>query len=92
MPVETIVPGTDGCSLPTFRSSRARSRPPTPHSPRRYGFRSATGSSAAALDRLRAAMIAHPENVAGHGQLVTNLMALNDGRIAAKGGAEGFSA
>ena len=45
---------------------------------------------AIALDRLRAAMTAYPENVAGHGQLVTDLMALSDGRIVAKSGAEGL--
>jgi L-asparaginase II len=45
---------------------------------------------AAALDRLRTAMLAHPENVAGEGHLVTDLMALSNGRIVAKSGAEGL--
>ena len=35
-------------------------------------------------------MTAHPENVAGHGQLVTDLMAISDGRVVAKSGAEGL--
>src|SRR3712207_6961970 len=42
------------------------------------------------LDRIRAAMIAHPENVAGTGDLVTDLMELGRGEIVAKSGAEGL--
>jgi L-asparaginase II len=91
VPVGTIIPGTDGCSLPTFgapvrafATAYAALAAPEQVPP-------GTGREhAAALDRLRAAMIAHPENVAGHGQLVTDLMALSDGRIAAKSGAEGL--
>jgi L-asparaginase II len=45
---------------------------------------------ATALDRLRAAMIAHPENVSVHGGLVTDLIALSGGRVVAKSGAEGL--
>ena len=45
---------------------------------------------AAALHRLRAAMAAHPENVSGHGDIVTDLMALSGGRVVAKTGAEGL--
>ena len=91
VPVETIVPGTDGCSLPTFGAPvRAFA---TAYAALAAPERVPAGNGrehAAALDRLRAAMIAHPENVAGHGQLVTDLMALSDGRIAAKSGAEGL--
>ena len=91
MPVGTIVLGTDGCSLPTFGAPvrafatafaalAAPERVPS----------SKGREHAAALNRLRAAMTAHPENVAGHGRFVTDLMALSDGRIAAKSGAEGL--
>jgi L-asparaginase II len=91
VPVETIVPGTDGCSLPTFGAPvRAFA---TAYAALAAPERVPAGNGrehAAALDQLRAAMIAHPENVAGHGQLVTDLMALSDGGIVAKSGAEGL--
>jgi L-asparaginase II len=91
VPVETIVPGTDGCSLPTFGAPMRAFA--TAYAALAAPEQVPAGNGrehAAALDRLRAAMIAHPENVAGHGQLVTDLMALSDGRIAAKSGAEGL--
>lgn len=88
---ETIVLGTDGCSLPTFgltvrdfATSWAALAVPE-QVPAQYG-----GNHAAALNRLRNAMMAHPENVAGEGELVTNLMAFGEGRIVAKSGAEGL--
>ena len=91
MPAEAIIPGTDGCSLPTFGAplrafATAYAALATPQ-------RDPSGAGrehAGALDRLRAAMTAHPENVAGHGELVTDLMALSDGRVVAKSGAEGL--
>jgi L-asparaginase II len=91
VPEETIVLGTDGCSLPTFGApvrafATAFAALAAPHD----APPSAGGEHAAALDRLRAAMIAHPENVAGHGQFVTDLIAMSDGRIVAKSGAEGL--
>jgi L-asparaginase II len=91
IPAETIVPGTDGCSLPTFGAPMRAFA--TAYAALAAPERVPAGNGrehAAALDRLRAAMTAHPENVAGHGQLVTDLMALSDGRIAAKSGAEGL--
>ena len=91
VPEETIVLGTDGCSLPTFAApvrafatafaALAAPEQVPPGAGREHG---------AALNRLREAMIAHPENVAGHGQFVTDLMAMSDGRIVAKSGAEGL--
>src|SRR5215204_7406155 len=91
VPVESIVLGTDGCSLPTFGAPvRAFA---TAYAALAAPERVPVGMGrehATALDRLRAAMTAYPENVAGHGQLVTDLMALSDGRIAAKSGAEGL--
>ena len=91
VPAERIVLGTDGCSLPTFGAPlRAFA---TAYAALAAPDRVAEGAGrehAAALDRLRAAMIAHPENVAGHGGFVTTLMELSGGRVAAKGGAEGL--
>jgi L-asparaginase II len=51
---------------------------------------SAGGRHHLALDRLRSAMIAHPENVAGADDPVTDLMTVGNGAIAAKSGAEGL--
>ncbi len=91
MPEQDVVLGTDGCSLPTFGAPvrtfatafAALAAPErVPHGAGR--------EHAAALNRLREAMTAYPENVAGHGQFVTDLMALGDGRIVAKSGAEGL--
>ena len=91
IPEETIVLGTDGCSLPTFGAPvrafaaayaalAAPDRVPA----------SAGREHAAALNRLRTAMVSHPENVSGHGHFVTDVMAMSGGRIAAKSGAEGL--
>ena len=91
VPEETVVLGTDGCSLPTFGApvrafATAYAALAAPERVPEWAGR----QHAAALNRLRAAMIAHPENVAGHGQLITDLMALSDGRVVAKSGAEGL--
>jgi L-asparaginase II len=83
--------GVDGCSLPTFGSTVqsfalafATLAAPA-HAPAGRGR-----EHAAALERLRAAMIGHPENVAGEGGLDTTLMAVGQGKIVAKSGAEGL--
>ena len=91
LPAADIRPGIDGCGLPTFGAplrtfATAYAMLATPEAaPTGHGR-----EHAVALDRLRAAMVAHPENVAGSGSLVTDLMALSGGRIAAKSGAEGL--
>lgn len=88
---EEVILATDGCGLPTFGAPMrafaaafatlaAPAQAPTGHG----------REHAAALDRLRAAMIAHPENVAGTGKLVTDIMALGGGAVVAKSGAEGL--
>ncbi len=91
VPEETIVLGIDGCSLPTFGAPvRAFATAfAALAAPERVPSR-AGREHASALNRLRAAMTAHPENVAGPGHFVTDLMALSNGRIAAKSGAEGL--
>ncbi|GIW04912.1 MAG: asparaginase [Thermomicrobiales bacterium] len=81
----------DGCSVPTFgatlaafaRAYAALAAPDrVPHD--------AGGAHASALLRLQQAMMRHPENVAGQGELVTDLMRLGRGTIVAKSGAEGL--
>ena len=91
VPQESIVLGADGCSLPTFAApirafATAFATLATPD----QAPPGAGKDHAPALDRLRTAMTAHPENVGGHGQFVTDLMAVSEGRIVAKTGAEGL--
>jgi L-asparaginase II len=91
VPQESIVLGTDGCSLPTFGAplrvfATAYAALAAPEQTPAGAGR----EHAVALNRLRAAMTAHPENVSGHGSLVADLMTLSDGRIVAKSGAEGL--
>ena len=79
--------GIDGCSAPNFATTlvamaRAMARFAT--AGRRGGVR------AAAQVRLVAAMVAHPELVAGERQACTELMRAMGGKVAVKGGAEGF--
>jgi L-asparaginase II len=91
VPTETIVLGTDGCSLPTFGAPvRAFATAFAALAAPEHVPSGAGRDHAAALNRLRAAMTAHPENVAGPGHFVTTLMVLSGGRIAAKSGAEGL--
>jgi L-asparaginase II len=77
--------GIDGCSAPNFLTTVA-------------GLASAMQKFAAATDtttrgnamiRLRQAMVAHPDLVAGEGRACTELMRAMDGRVAVKTGAEG---
>jgi L-asparaginase II len=90
-PKDEIPLGIDGCSLPTFGGSMrsfavsyaalaAPERVPS----------GAGREHADALNRLRSAMMAHPENVSGEGRDTTDLVAVAGGRIVAKGGAEGL--
>ncbi len=85
VPADSIALGTDGCSLPTFAGSIGSFAAS-------YAIlaRSTAGGGAAdvphgeALRRLGAAMVAHPENVSGHGQLVTDLMIVGEGQDRSK--------
>ncbi len=76
--------GVDGCSAPNFAttlSGLARAM---------AGFAApGPGRAGAARARLVAAMIAHPELVAGEGRACTALMRACEGRAAVKTGAEG---
>jgi len=91
VPVSGLRLATDGCSVPTFGTSiRAFATAFAVLAKPERVPEDAGGRHAAALNRLRHAMTSHPENVAGTGDLVTNLMAVAGGRIAAKTGAEGL--
>jgi len=75
--------GIDGCSAPNFATSveglaRAMSR---------FAVAEETSARGHAMVRLRAAMAAHPEMVAGSGRACTELMEAMDG-VAIKTGAE----
>jgi len=83
---------TDGCSVPTFGTSVASmavafATLAAPLAAPAGGGR----EHAEALDRLRTAMTAHPENVGGsNGRLDTDLMTCSKGKLVAKGGADGL--
>lgn len=91
VPAASIALGTDGCSLPTFGApmaafARSWSTLADPdNAPAGQGR-----EHGEALKRLRAAMMAAPENVAGSGEYVTDLMDIAGGTICAKSGAEGL--
>ncbi len=88
---DDMIMGTDGCSLPTFGMSvRSFATAYATHAAPDQAPEGAGREHADALNRLRTAMTTHPENVAGEGELVTDLMALSGGAIAAKSGAEGL--
>lgn len=88
-PPAGIVAGVDGCTVPTF------GLPLAAHAlvyarladPAAAGLPAARG---AALARLRAAMAAHPFQVAGSGRLCTDLATVTRGRLVGKVGAEGL--
>jgi L-asparaginase II len=91
IPVDEVVTGTDGCGVVTFgvplraaALSFARLADPS-------GV--ADDALRGALERIRDAMMAHPELVAGvRRRLDTALMRAAPGAVVAKGGAEGLSA
>ena len=89
VPVEEIIPGTDGCSAPVFA---------VPLRAAAYAFARLADPSGlpeprrSALKRIFAAMTAHPDMVAGPHTFDTELMTAGHGRILTKGGAEGYQA
>jgi L-asparaginase II len=91
VPVESVVMGTDGCSVPTFGTSiRAFATAFSALADPTRVPAGAGGSHAVALDRLRAAMIAFPENVSGQHSLVAEVMRIGNGAFVCKSGAEGL--
>jgi L-asparaginase II len=90
-PVDEIVLGTDGCSLPTFAApTRAFAAAYAALAAPELVPAGAGREHADALNRLRDAMTAYPTNVSGEGNLVATIMEASEGRIAAKTGAEGL--
>jgi L-asparaginase II len=91
MPPSEIVTATDGCGVVTFgmplrRLALAYARLADPSGVEDASLR-------AALERIRDAMMAHPELVAGQRRrLDTALMRTAPGRLVSKGGAEGVQA
>ncbi|MCY0893609.1 MAG: asparaginase [Acidibacillus sp.] len=82
---DQLVIGVDGCGVPAFALSltewaRAFSKFADP-------TQSVHGE---AMQRISHAMRTYPELVGGTGRFDTNLMLATDGRLMAKGGAEGF--
>ena len=91
VPVGEIVIATDGCSLPSY-GAPVRSFAvafAALAAPERVAA-GAGREHAAALNRLRAAMAAHPANIGGEGEPDTDLMVASGGRVVAKIGAEGL--
>jgi L-asparaginase II len=83
--------GTDGCSIPTFGAPlRAFALAYATLGAPADAPAGAGRELAEVLDRLRAAMLAHPELVGGEGVLDSDIMRLSHGRVVAKLGAEGL--
>ncbi len=91
VPVESLVIGTDGCSVPTFGSTiRAFATSFAALADPHRVPEAAGGRHAVALDRLREAMISAPENVSGQHALVAEVMRIGQGAFVCKSGAEGL--
>ena len=87
-PAEQIGLGVDGCGVPVFRlplialaGAYARLA-----APRQADLAEET---AAAIERLTAACLEHPEMIAGSGRICTRVMQAAPGKVLAKTGAEG---
>jgi L-asparaginase II len=86
VPLPQVQVGTDGCSAPNFAlPMRAAARAFA-----RLGQPESLPAHEQALRRVRDAMLAHPEMVAGEGRFDTALMTAFQGRVLSKSGAEGF--
>lgn len=89
LPAEEVELGIDGCSAPNFA---------VPLYNAAYGFArlcdpfTLEPKRAAACRIITSAMMAHPQMVAGPDRFDTLLMQVGAGKIAAKGGAEGYQA
>lgn len=84
---ETWPVGIDGCGIPVYATALRRA---ALSFARLATLEGVSDADAAALRVVRDAMVAHPEYVAGTGQLDTVLMQTAAGKIACKGGAEGI--
>jgi L-asparaginase II len=81
--------GIDGCGIPVYATSL---RQAARSFARLATLRDLAPADAAALARVRAAMIAEPFYVAGTGRFDTDLLRIGNGRIVCKAGAEGVHA
>jgi L-asparaginase II len=84
---DQVALGVDGCSAPNFavplrNAALAYARLCDP--------RGLSSARAAACRTVTSAMTSHPEMVTGWGRFDTRLMEVAEGRIVAKGGAEGY--
>jgi L-asparaginase II len=88
---DDLVTGTDGCRIPTFAAPvrTFAAAYATLADPKRAPTE-AGRELANPLNRLREAMIAHPVLIGGEETLDSDIMALSEGRIVAKLGAEGL--
>jgi L-asparaginase II len=87
MDADKMPVGVDGCDLPTLAMPMRR----IAMAMARFGLgMGATPARRAAVNRLRAAMIAHPEHLAGHETPTARMVRACQGRLVLKGGAEGF--
>ena len=91
LPEDDIVTGTDGCRIPTFAAPvRAFAVAYATLADPRQAPQGTGRELAKPLERLREAMTAHPVLVGGEKTLDSDIMALSEGRIVAKLGAEGL--
>jgi L-asparaginase II len=91
MPAHGLTIATDGCGIPTFGAPlHAFARAYAVLADPRQAPWTGPPELRAALVRMRDAMTAHPDMIAGDGNLDTDLMRLTEGRIVAKLGAEGL--
>jgi L-asparaginase II len=91
LPEDDLVTGTDGCRIPTFAAPvRAFAVAYATLADPRQAPAEAGRGLAKSLDRLREAMITHPVLIGGEETLDSDIMALSEGRIVAKLGAEGL--
>jgi L-asparaginase II len=92
MPASEVKLGTDGCSAPNFavplwRTAMAYARLSDP-----VAGKVQPEERAAACRTITSAMMFNPDMVAGPGRFDTRLMEVGQGKIIAKGGAEGYQA
>jgi L-asparaginase II len=78
--------GVDGCGIPVYATSLRKA---ALSFARLASLQGLERSDAEALAIVRDAMVAHPEYVAGSGQMDTDLMSAGEGTIVSKAGAEG---
>ncbi len=87
LPVDSVMVGIDGCSAPTFAA-------PLQKAARAYALLGDSSSlsqpRADALARIRKAMTANPDMVAGPERWDTLVMRATHGKVVSKSGAEGF--